>query len=203
MQNCFSTNTPLLRSCIFLDLGIVLNEKLSLPLIWKTCVLQLSKISIRFGQPRGFPGWSASILINSFVWSKLEYGSIWSPLYTVPIDALEKEISCQQRFLKHPDVREDGVYSSTGVSNNPLLKRTSFDSLENRSHTADLNFIYNILHSRCVRSWLWLHTILRISSPSSTSSVGTFTSVHLWWECAPQWMFFPKILTLLQTVFLN
>ena len=87
-----------------------------------------------------------SVLYNSYVRSILEYGSIiWSPIYDVHIDNLEK---IQRRYLKFLAYKCDKVYPERGCPQSELLKRFQILPLRIRRERTSIKFLYNILHNR-------------------------------------------------------
>lgn len=129
------------------DLGIYFDNQYTFTLHMSNIVTEAVKI-LGFIIRNSTPFTSVDtikLLYNSFVKSKLEYGSIiWYPIYAYQINLIE---SVQRKLAKYILYRLDGAYPPRGIDHSELLHRCHLHSLEIRRFGFSVTFLHKLLHN--------------------------------------------------------
>lgn len=143
-QNIYTLNTvPLKYVTSIKDLGVIFDEKV-------TFREHIDSVSIKTSKLLGFVLRNCSLLSSfsilniykSLVRPNIEYASIiWSPLYQIHIQRLER---VQNKFLRYYAYKNNTQILDHDYSQ--LLSEMKLDTLENRRRVFDICFVYKLLN---------------------------------------------------------
>lgn len=145
----YTVNNVILQRCsVYSDLGIIFDCKLSFSDHIGNMISKAYKMyGFIYRNCKDFTDVNClTLLFNSFVRSRLEYGSlIWCPTYVTYINNIER---VQRRFLKYLMYTTDGIYPARGYNYDDMLTRFNYVSLRSRRNISNIKFLYNLLTNK-------------------------------------------------------
>lgn len=148
LSNYSIADEPLANCVSLKDLGVVLDDKLSLvehinsiaTHSWKLLGF-LKRTCKDFVKPQSF-----IVLFNALIRSKLEYASvIWNPHYKIHTDRLER---IQRNFTRFLAFKDKSCPRHTDY--NTRLQHYNIQSLECRRYVSDILTLYKIVHGQII-----------------------------------------------------